>query len=67
MNGKNKKPAPLVLVDIDRKYHSIYKITKVCKLNVFVEALKETGSLIQCHRCQSFGHVQKTAPPHLNA
>lgn len=51
MNGKLKKPAPLVLIDIDKKYNSIYKINKVCGLNVTVEALRTTGNPIQCHRC----------------
>lgn len=59
MNGKNKQPAPLILVEIDRKYHSIYKISHLCGLVITVEPLKTNGSPIQCHRCQLYGHIQK--------
>lgn len=59
MNGKNGKPAPLILVEIDRKFNSIYKLTNVCGITVSVEPLKNNFSPTQCHRCQSFGHVQR--------
>lgn len=59
MNGKLGKPAPLVLVEIDRKFNSIYKLNNLCGLTVTVEALKPSGVPTQCHRCQKYGHIQK--------
>ncbi|GJQ88179.1 hypothetical protein Trydic_g20637 [Trypoxylus dichotomus] len=38
MKGKQGKPSPLVLVEIDRLYKSIYNITDCCGLAVKVEA-----------------------------
>lgn len=58
MHGKNKQPALLVL-KIDRKYSSFYKITNCWVLSVSVEALKKNNGPTQCHRCQLFGHVQR--------
>lgn len=36
MNGKNRNPAPLVLVEINRKFNSKFKLNKVCSLDVTV-------------------------------
>lgn len=58
MNGR-RGPAPLVLIEIPREYSSIYQITKVCNLTVTTETLNNRTGIVQCHRCQLFGHVQK--------
>lgn len=47
MNGNVKNPTLLVLVEIDRKYNSIYKINAIGNLQVTVEPLKSSGSIIQ--------------------
>lgn len=57
--GKNKKPAPLIFVEIERQYKSIYSIKRICGLDVISEPPKTKKEVIQCHRCQLFGHKQK--------
>lgn len=60
MKGRLGFPAPLVLVEIDREYKSIYnKLHRVCGLSVSVESLRVKTEVIQCHKCQLFGHCQK--------
>lgn len=59
MNGKNGRPAPLILVELKREYKSIYDLTNCCGLAISVEPLKTKTDVIQCHKCQLFGHVQK--------
>lgn len=60
MNGKLGKPAPMVLIDIDKEYKSIYtKVTECCGLAVTIEAMRVRDDIIQCHKCQAFGHSQK--------
>lgn len=59
MNGKSGKPAPLVLVELKREYKSIYDISYCCGLAITVEPLKTKSDIIQCHKCQLFGHVQR--------
>ncbi|GJQ65689.1 hypothetical protein Trydic_g7775 [Trypoxylus dichotomus] len=58
MKGKQGKPSPLVLVEIDRLYKSIYNITDCCGLAVKVEALRTRNLIVQCHKCQMLGHTQ---------
>ncbi|GJQ69117.1 hypothetical protein Trydic_g18452 [Trypoxylus dichotomus] len=58
MKGKQGKPSPLVLIEIDRLYKSIYNITDCCGLAVKVEALRTRNLIVQCHKCQMFGHTQ---------
>lgn len=36
MLGEDKKPAPLVLIQLDREYKSIFNIKYVCGLSVIV-------------------------------
>lgn len=59
MLGRDKKPSPLVLIEIGRKYKSIYNITACCGLSITVEPLKTKTSVTQCHRCQLYGGVRK--------
>ncbi|GJQ67692.1 hypothetical protein Trydic_g6725, partial [Trypoxylus dichotomus] len=59
MNGKNGRPAPLVLLELSKEYKSIYELRQVCGLATQVEPLKTKTGVIQCHRCQLFGHVQR--------
>lgn len=59
MNGKDGKPAPLVLIEIKRMYKSIYDLKECCELAVTAEPLKIRDGVIQCHKCQMFGHAQK--------
>lgn len=56
--SKDKKPMPLIQVELERKYHSIYKRTNLCGLEIKVEALKNKTNNGQCHRCQMYGHIQ---------
>lgn len=57
--GKNNRPAPLMLVEVAKEYKSIYNITFCCGLSVVVEPLRPKNEIIQCRRCQLFGHSQK--------
>lgn len=58
MKGKNGLPAPLVLVEISRDYKSIFNLTEVCGLAIKVESLRTRTEIVQCHKCQLFGHTQ---------
>lgn len=59
MMGRKNTPTPLVLVEIERHYKSIYNLNNCCGLSISVESLKSKTTIIQCHRCQMFGHAQK--------
>lgn len=59
MNGKGSIPAPMVLVQLDREYKSIYDISNCCGLAVTVQPLRLREDIIQCHKCQAFGHSQR--------
>lgn len=59
MMGRNNQPAPLVLIEIERDYKSIYNLSNCCGLSITAEPLKTKTTVIQCHRCQMFGHAQK--------
>lgn len=58
MNGKFNRPAPMVLVQIGKLFKSIYNLKYCCGLSVTVEPLMTKSEVIQCHRCQLFGHTQ---------
>ncbi|KXZ75791.1 hypothetical protein TcasGA2_TC031776 [Tribolium castaneum] len=49
---------PMVLIDIERKYKSLYNIPKIMGINIEMESLRRRN-IIQCHRCQEYGHVQR--------
>lgn len=60
MKGRDSRPAPLVLVEIDKEYKSIFTNLSQCLgLEIQVESLKVKSEVAQCHKCQEFGHVQK--------
>ncbi|GJQ86801.1 hypothetical protein Trydic_g14996 [Trypoxylus dichotomus] len=46
MNGKNGRPAPLVLVELSKEYKSIYELRQVCGLATQVEPLKTKTGVI---------------------
>lgn len=52
-------PAPLMLVEIAREYKAIYDLTTCCNLSITVEPVHVRTDIVQCHRCQLFGHVQR--------
>lgn len=58
MTGREKRQLPMVLIDIERKYKSIYEIDKIMGINIQLEGLRRR-EIIQCHRCQEYGHVQR--------
>lgn len=60
MKGQKGFPIPLVLVEIDKAYKAIFtKLEFCCGLSVQVESLRIKTEIIQCHRCQMFGHAQR--------
>lgn len=56
---KNGAPIPLVLLEISREYKSIYSLTKCCGLVMEAEPLRTRTDIVQCHRFQLFGHMQR--------
>lgn len=52
-------PSNMVLIEINKDYKSIYDLKSICGLMVEVEPLRRRNSVVQCHRCQLFGHIQK--------
>lgn len=59
MKGRQGTVIPLVLVEIDKQFKTIYDIRNCCGLAVKIESLRLRNNIIQCHRCQLFGHTQK--------
>lgn len=58
MNKKGNTPMQMVLIELNRDYKSIYNLTNLLGLNITIEPLRNKGFIIQCHRCQLFGHAQ---------
>lgn len=52
-------PTPLILMEVPKEYKSIYDLQHCCGLNVEVKPYELKKEVIQCHRCQLFGHVQR--------
>lgn len=65
MLGKKDTSIQMIVVEMERKYKSLYIIKKFCDLGIVVEPLKRKADVIQCYRCQIYGHLQKncTASP----
>lgn len=63
INGRDGRPAPLVQIELDRKFKSIFNLEHCCGLNIKIEAKKIQRGPVQCHKCQIFGHTQ----PHCHA
>lgn len=59
MNNKNGFPMPMVIIEITKEYKSIYDIKDCCGLVIKVEPLRTRQGIIQCHKCQQYGHAQK--------
>lgn len=51
--------AAMVLTEIIKEYKSVYDIKHLCGLAVEVEPLNKQKKVVQCHRCQLYGHIQK--------
>lgn len=61
---KDKKPMPLVLVQVNPEHQQLILEVKICcQLIVRAEPQKKHTGPTQCHRCQQFGHSQR----HCNA
>lgn len=58
MNNRRGK-ANMMLVEIAKDYKSIYDIKTCCYLTVEIEPLRKRTTIVQCHRCQLFGHIQR--------
>lgn len=59
MKNKQQMPIPLVIVEIKKEYKSIFDLKHCCNLKIQVEPLRKRTGIIQCHKCQMFGHIQK--------
>lgn len=58
MQGKHG-PTPLVLVEVSKEYKSINELKHCCGLSVEVKPYELKKEIVQCHKCQLFGHVQR--------
>lgn len=54
-----RNTSAITLVDIEEEYKSIYDLKNVCGLIVDITPLRRRNSIVQCHRCQLYGHMQK--------
>ena len=57
INRLTKKPMQLVVVEVPREERRIYELTSLLHSRIVPESLRKP-SVIQCHRCQQFGHSQ---------
>lgn len=55
-----KQPLPMFFVDVDPNENNkeIYAITSFENANFIIEAPKKFNDIVQCHRCQDFGHTK---------
>jgi hypothetical protein len=54
-----KEPLPLYVIDLkpqDNK--SIYNLQLLCNMKIAVEAPRKKNHIVQCTRCQSYGHTK---------
>ncbi|GJQ65604.1 hypothetical protein Trydic_g12483, partial [Trypoxylus dichotomus] len=58
VKGKNGQPTPPVLIEVSREYKSIYNIANYCGPTIIVESLRTRSEIVQCQKCQMFGHTQ---------
>lgn len=58
LQWQTKKPLPLFFVDLkpDQLNSDIFKLSSICFTKIRVEEPRPRQHLIQCQRCQNFGH-----------
>jgi hypothetical protein len=59
-----KKPLPLYFVDLEPQDNnkSIYDLQLLCNMKIAVEAPRKKNHIVQCTRCQSYGHTKSYCP-----
>ena len=57
---QTKEPLPLFFVDIEPKVNNknIYDIEFLCNSRIRVEAPRKKNTIVQCTRCQCYGHTK---------
>jgi len=60
LQWQSKKPLPLFFVDLKPDQHNseIFKLSSICFTKIKVEEPRPRQHLIQCQRCQNFGHTK---------
>jgi len=55
-----KEPLPLCFVDLEPQDNnkSIYDIQSLCNVKIAVEAPRKKNHIVQCTRCQFYGHTK---------
>ena len=55
-----KEPLPLYFVDLEPQNNkkSIYDLQSLCNMKIAVEAPWKKKHIVQCTRCQSYGHTK---------
>lgn len=56
----NKERLPMFFIDLDPKSNNkdIYNVKYICNALVKIEPPRKTNELVQCYRCQLFGHTK---------
>lgn len=57
-NRRTKAPMPLVLVQLPRSEKRIYDVETIAGMVIQVETLRASPEIVQCFRCQKYGHGQ---------
>lgn len=57
---KTKEPLPLYFIDLEPKpsNKNIYDIQYLCNMKITVEAPRKKNTIVQCTRCQCYGHTK---------
>jgi len=60
LKSQSKEPLPLFFVDLNPSPNNqdIFKISNICFTKVKFEAPHIRRDLVQCHRCQQYGHTK---------
>ncbi|PNF35987.1 hypothetical protein B7P43_G02293 [Cryptotermes secundus] len=55
-----KEPLPLFFIDLEPKENnkSVYDMEFLCNMKITVEAPRQKKHIVQCTRCQSYGHTK---------
>ena len=64
-----KEPLPLYFVDLEPQDNdkSIYDLQHLCNMKIVVKAPRKKNHIVQCTRCQYYGHTKASAPARMFA
>lgn len=58
--AQTKEPLPMFFIDLEpnKNNKEVFNIRAINHCIVLIEEFKKTNSIVQCHRCQKYGHTK---------